>query len=410
MADITKSYPYKLNIKTNPGMWEFKSFVPGVISKFVMADSIFAYFPYLELGIKDEASIFTELNLFTEFLDIEVKFSDPTEKQKINHNFYWSEYQLTDCTSQEILTGIVVYPMKSNFLKQDEVKSKSYRGDISSVVAQIMTKYKFPNFIPDMTISTTSNYDIWYQANEYDYKFIQKLAKYSLSPTFPNSPFFAFINMKGEFHFRTVADLLSQKPEVTLIYGIQDDVTQYNKDIRNDVVNEPTIQFLGSPINMESYRSEFYRLKQDGTYVKENLKLSSKLTGNRIGQNKMSIRKDDLDHLRSNRSFGIVDDFYQQSLYKGWLNNFYTNSVSFPYRMKCQLNFNAKLCSGKTVEIKFRSINAQKDNKAIEYSGTWLILECSHGIDDNGEAVTVLDLGKSSINIHKKHTFYPDFI
>jgi len=411
MGDVTKSYPFKLSFKTNPSLFSIEDFVPGVVHRVMVMDSIYNYFPYCELVIMDEASIFTETNYFTEGIDIEMKLSDPTEKFKINHNYYWSEFQMNDPTSQEIIAGAEIFPLKSNFLKQDETKNKSYRGTISSIVSQIMTTYQYPNNIPDFKISSDTNYDIWYQSNEYDYQFIQRMSKYAYSETNINSPFFTFIDSKGKFHFETSTDLMNQKPETILYFGLQDEVTQFNKDVRNDVITEYSVQMLGAPNNMDDYNSTYYKLDSTGTYVEVKIKLSDKLSGgNRFGQNKYSVRRQYLDKVRSIRNFGIVDNFYQQSHYKGWVNNNYIDSLTFPYRIKVNINLNASLCAGKVVETRFRSIDDQKDNKATEYSGNWLILECAHGIDENGEAITSLDLGKSTVNINKKHPFYVDFL
>lgn len=411
MGDVTKSYPFKLSFKTNPGMFNIEEFVPGVVHRVVVMDSIFNYFPYCELVLMDDASVFTETNYFTEGIDVEMRLSDPTEKFKINHNYYWSEFQMNDPTSQEIITGGEILPLKSNFLKQDEVKNKSYRGDIGTVIRQIMLKYQFPNNIPDIAISGDTNYDIWYQSNEYDHQFIQRMSKYAFSDININSPFFTFIDSKGRFHFETSADLMNQKPETTLYFGLQEDVTQFNRDVRNDVIVDYSVQMLGAPNNMSDYNSTYYRLDTSGKYVEVKTKLSDKLSGgNRFGQNKYSVRRQYLDKVRAIRNFGIVDNNYQQAHYKGWVNNQYIDSLTFPYRIKATINLNTALCAGKVVETKFRSIDEQKDNKATEYSGNWLILESAHGIDENGEAITTLDLGKSTVNINKKHPFYVDFL
>lgn len=411
MGDINKSFPFKVSMKTDPAMFEFESFIPGVMERFVIADSIYNYFPYFELVLRDDGSIFTELNYFTEFLDLKLKLSDPTDKYLVNHDFYWSEFQVTDPTSQEVVAGIVVLPMKSSFLKQDEVSNKSYRGDISSVVRQIMSKYSYPNNVPDMKISSTANYDIWYKSQEYDYRFIRRLAKYALSPTAKNSPYFSFIDSKGQFHFQSLADLFNQKSELDIYYGLQGEVTQYNRDLRNDVINgNYAVKNLGSPNNMKTYKSQYYKMNESGEYESDTFKISDKLDGNRIGQNKQSIRKQYIDKIRSIEDFGIIDDFYQKSHYKGWVNNHYIDSATFPYRLRVDINLNLQLCSGKMITVNYMSANEEKDNKALEYSGDWLILECAHMVGTNGDGITSLELGKSSINIHKKHKFYPDFI
>lgn len=408
MGDITKSYPFKFSLESDPSMFSFETYVPSIHNRIILQDSIFNFFPYMELVIMDDAAIFTELNFFVDQLDLKVKLMNPDEKDKLEHNFYWSEYQLNDISSNEVVVGAVMYPCKSNFLKQDEYKSESYEGDISTVVRQIMSQYKFPGGFPKLEIGQTANFDTWYQSG-YNWELIKTLSKYALSPIYPNSPFLTFINCKSEFHFMSLGELFDQRPVETLYFGLQDDINQYNKDLRNDVIRGFSFQSLGAPITMDTLRSTYYRVDEEGEYLDEDVKLTSKMTRNRIGQNKVNIRKQDLELVRSSPCFGIVDSFFQKSMYSGWVNSQYLDTF-LSHRLKVEIDFNPKICSGKTIETKFLSPNDEKDNKATEYSGKWLVLECGHAVDENGKAITVMDVGKSSLKIDRKHKFFQDFV
>jgi len=106
-----------------------------------------------------------------------------------------------------------------------------------------------------------------------------------------------------------------------------------------------------------------------------------------------------------------VDDIKQESMFKGWVNRQFINSVSFPYRMKVELkNLNLDLCSGDCIETHFYSSNSNRNNQFIELSGKWIILEAGHGFNGDGQAGTSITLGKPSLDIFKKHKFYKDFI
>jgi hypothetical protein len=127
--------------------------------------------------------------------------------------------------------------------------------------------------------------------------------------------------------------------------------------------------------------------------------------------NKLSIRKQYVNDQKSFNYYGIVDNVSQENHYKGWINNIFVNSISFPYRMSISVMFNASLCSGKVIDLYFNSLNDDKNNKAYEYSGSWLILECTHKlITESSTMTTVLLLGKSSVRISTSHEFYNDFI
>jgi len=412
MASASKNFPFRFSLKSEPYMIDIQSFLPGVIERFFIKDSIFDYFPYAELYIIDEGALFTEQRFFTDLLNLDVKFTDTKEKEKINHNFYWSEYQLNDTISPQFVTGFVQMYMLSDFKKQDKVKNKSYYGNISTVVRQIMSAYEYPSNFPDLNISTTANDDVWYQSHEYDYQFIKKLSKYAFSVSSPNSPFFTFINAKGQFNFVDVRTLFNQRVVQNLYYGINEEqgITALNKDRREDVIQSYSFQTLGPATSLDTYNSTYYKLNQSGKYEEDKIKLDTKLNGNRISQNKQTIRKEYLDNVRSIKHFGLVDNQAQEQTYKGWLNNNYIDSVTFPYRLRVDTLFNPKICAGKLVNVEFKSRFETKDYKATEYNGQWLVLECIHSLDKNGNASTNLTLGKSSINVSKKHQFYEDFI
>lgn len=404
-SSINKNqYPLQLNIKTDPEMWEIKEYLPSIINKIILADSIFEYFPYMELSVSDNNVVFSEINFFTEYLDVIVNMSDLSNK-KFNHTYYWSEHHIDEVFSKDVISGMNSFYLRSSYKKKDFKKSKSYKGILSDKIKEIINEYSFNS----SDISDTSNYNIYYQSNSYDYEFIQLLSKYAYSSMFEHSPYVAYIDMFGNFNFVCVSDLFKRKESIKLYYGSNSNIEPYDKEFRNDIIFEPTVRSYGSPVNISNYNSNKWKLKNDGTYEKVNVKLSDKLEGNRIGQNKMTIRSEYLSDLKDFQNYGLMDDDNQKSDYKGWENSFYLNSL-FTYRLKFYTNLNLDLCSGKIINANFMSPIESKNNKSIEYSGNWLILQCAHGVDNKGNAITSMELGKSTLNIDKKHKFFNDFI
>lgn len=407
-----KNFPFKISIKSTPDLINIETFLPGVIYKFFIKDSVFDYFPYAHLSILDNAGLFTEERFFTEGLDMTVKLSDLKEKEVIEHKLYLSEYQMNNPINPNYITGVTDYYLKSDFKKQDEVVNKAHYGNINSIVRRIMASYSYPGSVPVMKISETANQDIWYQVNEYDYQFITKLAKYSYSPSNQDSPFLTFINSKGEFIFQDIKTLLNQNPVAELYYGVHEEkgITPEYRHLRNDVVQSFTFQALGSPINMENYKIEFYKNGSDGKSSKKEVLLDDKISSNKIGQNKLTIRKQYLSNVRSQKYYGITDNQSQDQAFKGWMNSNYIDTLSFSYRMRVTTLFNPKIYAGKVVSLNFKSPFVNKDYKASEYNGMWFVIESIHSIDDNGVAITALILGKNSLDVSKKHKFYADFI
>lgn len=408
--NLQEQFIFKFELKTNPEYMTIDGFVPGILNRFTVTDSIINYFPYMELVINDDASLFTEDYFFTEFLDLLIKFDSINDIDKIRHNFYWSEHQMNYPNSREIITGVTIIPGLSNFKKQDEVKSNSYYNNISTIVRQIMSKYSYPDNNQKLNISETSNFDYHYQGNEYDYQFIIKLADQAYSPKNVTSPFYTFINLRGEFFFQSVQDMIDQKPKQTLFFGDDNgESNEVEKKYLNNIINTYTYQYLGVPNNIKDYHKSIYKVNSSGEYVNKSYKIKDQKQ--KLGFNKLSIRNQDLTKVRETVNFGIVDSPIQESMYKGWVNRLFINSVSFPYRLKVQLrNLNLALCSGDCIETSFVSANPSRNNKFGELSGKWIILESGHGFDANGQAATSLTLGKPTLDIFKKHKFYSDFI
>lgn len=405
-----EQFNFDFELKSNPDYLNIQGFLPGITNKFIVTDSIFNHFPYMELVLNDDVSLFTENYFFTEFLDFTLKFVSKNEKDKIIHDFYWSEHQMNYPMSNQLITGVTLIPGMSCFRKQDFAKSNSYKNDISTIVKEIMNKYSFPNNTKKLNVSSTSNFDFHYQVNEYDFQFIQRLCDQAYSPVNVNSPFYTFINLRGEFFFQSVQDMIDKKPKTTLFYGYDNNETsEVEKKHNPNMINGYTYQFLGVPNNLDDYKKTIYKTDSSGSYVSKEITLKDKKQ--KLGFNKLSIRSQDTSKVREVLNFGIVDDPQQESMFKGWVNRQFINSVSFPYRMKVDLkSLNLSLTSGDCIETNFYSASSNRNNQFTELSGKWIVLESGHGFDGNGQAGTALTLGKPSLDIFKKHKFYKDFI
>ena len=195
-----------------------------------------------------------------------------------------------------------------------------------------------------------------------------------------------------------------------MYYGYDDNqTTETEKKYSQNVIDNYTYQFLGVPNSLDDYNKTIYKVNNSGSYDSKEVTIEDKKQ--KLGFNKLSIRNEYIKKTRDNINFGIVDDIRQESMFKGWVNRQFINSVSFPYRMKIQLkNLNLSLCSGDCIETNFYSSNSKRGNRFTELSGKWIILETGHGFDANGEAGTSLTIGKPSLDIFKKHKFYKDFI
>lgn len=421
MAINTSSFPYTFTMESDPPAIKMNEMLYGAFKSILFRDSLFGYFPYMQFTLNDDVGLFTETHFFTEGLNFKIKMGLHNDANRfMQHTFFLTEQQMNVPYHYDAVTGPLTYVLLSNFAQQDYVKSKSFQGNISDVVKQIMNTYTFPSGNPSLLISPTNNTDIWYQGEETDSAFISNLTKYALSSSSPNSPYYSFINLNGKFFFATADQLLSQNPVATLNYGDTTDrpmnlgaaltATDSSKNIRNF-----SFQFIGTPGNMRNYKKDLYSTPDTGVTVKETVKLSQQYIPK--GTEKLPIRKALLEDTRDpkalnrdTRNFGIIDDVNQKNTYKGWKTNLYVDSLSFPFRMKIDTAWNPDLVAGSVIKTNFRSASKKRMNISREYSGNWLILESYHLVDQKGVLYTHIVCGRSTIDLHPDHVFYQQFL
>ena len=404
-------YNFSFKLETDPNLFSFEEFKPGVISSIEVQDSIFDYFPKFKFSIIDDSTDYSEKYFFSEYINFNLELED-VNNNIIKHNFYLDSQELDGLLDLYYVSGKIDFFCFSDFFKQNNLKSKSYNMNITDIVRSIVLKYTTASFpyIPNLKISTSSNFDTWYQSQEYDSEFILKLSKYALNINNKNSPYYTFINLNNDFYFYTVSDLLDQSSIYNYyLMSLSSDDVNPNKDY--DKILSYSYSMLGTSYNIKNYNSKIYNTTKSGSYNLKQISLDEKIKDNKIALNKLSIRKQYVNSPKSFNYYGIIDNVSQENHYKGWINNIFVNTISFPYRMTISVMFNASLCSGKVIELYFNSLNEDKNNKAYEYSGNWLILECTHKlINKSSTMTTVLLLGKSSVKIHTGHKFYFDFI
>jgi len=403
----------KFSIQSEPDMIKFDTYPIGIFQTFGLQDSIYQPYPTSVIQVLDDSSKFSEEYFYTQNLDLKMKVSDLYNKtSNLDHNYYLDN-QNYDVSHSEFLFGSSVLNLHSSLRKQDSVKSKSFKGNISDIVKSIISKYIATIGPPKTYVTTTSNLDTWYQSNRYDFSFIQLLSNYALSVQNANSPFYTFFNLKGEFYFQSVVDLFAQSPVDTYYYGLNSKnnnstfvLNQLSRNLIKNVKFEP----LTSADMMDEYNITFYKVNGDGSYSNKGYDIKTKISENKLFNNKLTIRKQDIDKVRGKFNYGLIENDKQENHYKGWTNRQFINSISFPYRLNCATQFDTRLCSGKLIELKFKSPSQDKNNESLEFSGNWLILQSNHIFNEKGIGYTNLLLGKSSINVFKKHKIYNDFI
>ena len=400
-------------------------------------DSIFNFYPQLEVDIKDMQGVVSEQLFNAEGLAINVKFgrekleNSDSDKQDTTYGYYVNDYAWikSDINQTEIknqISGHYIFSLVHESFIEDAPSTKAYYDSIDNIVKTVLTDQNGMNFIED-ALSTVNDKGInssksnifiektqpdllvWYQASRWGRTFIDFLSKKAVAFTHDNSPYHTFINNRGEFYFASISYLLSQSS-----------IAEYRVEETLNSLTDPytvkgyTLHTGGSEVNKKNYKREFYIIKTDGSSVYEDIDLSTRkqvIDGNtsKIKDKFTIVKEKELgigSYLTQIDNFGLYDS-EDTIVYKGWKNYFYIDTV-LSYRMEISIFFNPNLCAGKVITLKVGQLSEK--TFATEYTGPWLIIESRVHMDIEGVPIQILLIAKSGISIDSAHSLVDNFI
>ena len=399
--------------------------------KILFRDSILDFYPHADIHIRDKQGVISEKLFMIEGLHIETKLGrdeiispDPDNKDILGgylvNQYGWAKHDIAQIEIKNHIAGDYLFMLiPVNYFK-DAPDTKAYNDTISNVVKKVvmdssaMDHKEFDSkgnkkiFIGE----TKTDKNIWYQAGRLSRYFLESLASRAVSKTYANSPYYTFLNNKGEFYFMSASEMLSQAPICN--YRIEETVDSVKDPF---VIKAYSVQSGGSLISKINYNKRFHKIKSDGTSPSEDIGIES--YKQRVdGSGTLSSKKDKLlilkngslgitSRITSIDNFGLFDDKEDNNIYTAWKNNFYIDSA-LPYRLIVQIFFNPKLCAGKVITLTVNKII--EDAYASEYSGAWLILESRVNMDIEGFPVQQLLIGKAGVAIDSNHPALNKFI
>jgi hypothetical protein len=262
-------------------------------------------------------------------------------------------------------------------------------------------------FNPATTIDSPINSGIYYQSNQTDAEFITKvLSNQAYSPNNPNSPYFSFINLNGEFYFTTIEELFKKQQPVCKFTFLDGDETGGLNDFK---ILSFTQDFGGFFINKDVYVQDIYKFKD--SWEKEETKLNDRVYKGDKNLGKITAFKTDfINKVYNNVEFGMeTSELFDSFNYEGYKNSLYKNSM-INYRMELQSSYTPEAISGKIVELEVKS--SIGDSLSTEFSGKWLIIESKHGYKNEGSCVPIslLTLIKPSIDIKPENAYASRFL
>lgn len=383
---------------------------PRLYTKVYFKDSILRFFPFGEIFLNDKQGMINSTYTLFEGMKFNTKIGAPEEKLKngktiggyLQHTYAWSEDQINDTVRDvEYLSGTNSLIVISDYYFKDFVNPTAYKQQPSSI-AQTIANDVFE--IADQNkihIDQTNNdlNHIWYQGNRTSRHFLEKTlvqkAYGSRINNFDKVPFVSFVNCAGDFYFCSYSTLFNQSPVAT-----------YEMILSTDKLIQPfaiqDISFIagGAPLNKDKYNQIINTLKDDGSFLEEEVLLNNKILKIDTRLDKYPVLKENTTKPTSIKNFGLYEE-KDYDIIEAQKTFDYQNSC-LAYRLDVVIMFNPKAVSGNVVEIKIKDFLKQ-DQYSSTLSGNWLIVESEHYMDIDAAIYSHLTLAKPSI------TFTPNW-
>jgi len=380
---------YTIELKINNQVIEI---LPTEYS-FSTKDSIYSIFNKGILNFHDVTGLLQESFLFSGGIPIGIKYGIDTEA--INScNYIITRNSLEKSEKQGILGGNVLIRLSNSWSDEQGKLSTAYSDRISNIVKKLAQKYNFQ----DLDVESTGNNDIWYQTFMSDAEFINNvLLPNAYSKSADNTPFYCYVTNDNVFHLKSAKSMFGNSLGV------------YNYTLENQQsINRTTIISLkrwqkGTDLHGNLHHRHIFKFNKDDGGLEEDEDYITDYLNPMGAQGASNVPL----IYEKTRITDFVDlGFTQES--PGQKENLLgqlCNSMKegmFLERLFIVLPFNPKLKSGNPIDIRIFSITENSDNEhySENYSGKWIIEECTHVWDGpNNRALTKLLCGRKYVNV-----------
>jgi hypothetical protein len=414
--------PYIFKLISTPKALTFDENIPvRNYRRVFFSDSLFKFFPYGELYYGDSIGLITDHVFFIEGLEFELTFGredvidiegNVIEGGYINNTYFWSENQINKINMADNVSGDNILVLCGVSKRDDHPRSRSWNNDGSTTYKTIDTILK-TDILPELNIDATKQFISKCDGTPYicqcadnNRTFVESLSTIAYSSSFQKSPFYTFINSAGEFYFMALEEMMKQPP-------VKEYQISFSKDIMLDsnYIKDYNIMFGGAPVNLYNYNKRFFKFKADGSYENEYLNIHDAIPickDDNIAKDYTLIRNTYIptEYGTGNHYFGIQYSQYGNEYYKGYKNKFYRDSC-LNYRLMIMVDFDPKCVAGKTITISIQKGSTNDNQKAVEFTGKWLICESMWHYDYDGKPYTILTVSKPQIALDSSEPANP---
>ncbi len=374
--------------------------------KIALGDSISKIFPTGDIYIKDPVGLFSEVTGYVEGEEHEIIYGDDEDtSEQLVFPCVKTDQRLIDFYHEGCMAGDVFLQFRNKNIIKDIAQSRSFSSMISSIVDDVSDDFDFES----TAIESTDNQGVYGQGLIKNTDFLIRLMKKANSTLHTGEPYFCFIDLANKFHFETMSNMLLNSPVLTIVLK-QTDASKYDT---TTLVN-CNVYWDNFKKNFNNYMATYYYIDNDGEIQSEDKKINETPTRSK---GKLPILSNIISDPISHRFFGFVDEdkLNTENLppskkdYSGWVSSWYQESQGIMIFDAVLRGCHPKAIAGQTVKTTIPSLFDDRGD-AVEFSGTWVILESKHLIDENLNIFTELILGRNYIDVYNTNPYLSDLL
>lgn len=260
MADDLRK-PFDVHLKLDNREYD----LPMSNYSFIVQDSIFSLYPKGVISFRDKNGLFNEYMAFINGVKLDLIFG--TSETTISCPFTIHRNSMPDQTNSMAIGGNTETSLIHHYFSTQTKTSKAFNKEMSQIIDTLSSKYPFTK----KNIDSTLNKGIWYQPNVNDAEFMQNyllpFACSSNNAFSKGTPYYNFIDLNNEFHFKTYKSLFIDEKPIDELY------LNLGAGTRDDFLRGASYMIVPTQTSIhdlkEVLRKRIFKLNNDGSLYAE---------------------------------------------------------------------------------------------------------------------------------------------
>jgi len=148
---------YEFVFESTPDIINFTGKPLKNYTKVLFYDSLFEFFPTLEVNFTDPHGVIPDQTNFIQDLEFKAKLGNAQDGY-IGGQYIWFQHEFNDVTIEEFFSGSNIFLLSHALVDKEKEQNRSWNDTIKNVITDIATNdYSIP--VVDQKISNTTGMD-----------------------------------------------------------------------------------------------------------------------------------------------------------------------------------------------------------------------------------------------------------